>query len=330
MGLNNSQYDAIMREYNRKQLANKKELDQRIQEVYDKVPQIRELESGVGTIAVTKARRMLEGDKQALTRLKEELKDIEEQRALLLAAGGFPKDYLEMRYQCPDCNDTGYIDNKKCHCFKQAVIDELYTQSNLKEILTRENFDTFSYDYFDRERVIPKEGVSLYAYMQKVVARCWSFIDSFDRTQENLLFTGTTGVGKTFLTNCIANELIRRAQSVIYLSASELFDIFSKNKFDYDNDEETGDMYRYILECDLLIIDDLGTELTNSFTTSQLFYCINERLLRKKSVIISTNLSLNMLRDIYSERVTSRIVSNYEILPLYGDDIRIQKKIRNL
>ena len=117
-----------------------------------------------------------------------------------------------------------------------------------------------------------------------------------------------------------------RYYSVIYLSSGDLFDIFSKWKFDSQAEEGMKDMYEYILDCDLLVIDDLGTELNNSFTSSQLFYCLNERLNRKKGTVISTNLSLNALRDTYTERVTSRIMSYYRILPVYGDDIRLKKR----
>lgn len=326
MGLNNSQYDSIMRDYNKKQVANRHDMERRISEVYEAVPGIKELDQAVSSMALFRAKKMLSGDKTALERLKEDMKDLQEQRSILVKAGGFSLDYMDGRYSCVDCKDTGYIDNKKCHCFKQAVIELLYTQSNLKETLRRENFDTFSYEFFDSAYIIPETGKTQREYMKGIVAKCWHFIDSFGSGHGNLLFTGTTGVGKTFISNCIAKELIHRYFSVIYLSATELFDIFSKNKFDF-NKEETQDMYQYILDCDLLIIDDLGTELTNTFTTSQLFYCINERQLRKKSVIISTNLSLNLLRDCYSERITSRIISNYEILALYGEDIRIQKKI---
>lgn len=330
MGLNNSQYNAIMREYDRKQFVNKYDMDQRIAKIYRSVPQLEELDSSIGSMAVARARKMLEGDKTALEKLKEDFRDLEEQRNILLASGGFTQDDMEMQYHCGDCKDTGYKNNKKCHCFKQAVIELLYTQSNLKQILMRENFEAFSYDFFSPSQMVGNFGVSQLDYMHQVVEKCWSFIKSFDTSFQNILFTGTTGVGKTFLSNCIANELIRRCQSVIYLSASELFDIFSKNKFDFDPQENMEEMYQYILDCDLLIIDDLGTELTNTFTTSQLFYCINERILRKKSVIVSTNLSMNMLRDIYSERVTSRIISEYEIIQLLGEDIRIQKKIREI
>lgn len=164
--------------------------------------------------------------------------------------------------------------------------------------------------------------------MKQVVETCHRFVDDFSTEHGNLLFTGPTGVGKTFLTNCIARELIDRYYSVIYLSANDLFEVFSKNRFEYQAEEEIKGMYQYILDCDLLIIDDLGTELNNSFTSSQLFYCINERLNASKSTIISTNHPLNELRDRYTERVTSRLISKYTIIPLYGDDIRLRKKAK--
>ena len=153
------------------------------------------------------------------------------------------------------------------------------------------------------------------------------FVNSFGESSRNLFLYGDTGVGKTFLSNCIAKELINRSFSVLYLSAFELFDPLAKSKF--DKDEDAAEMNEHIFDCDLLIIDDLGTELPNSFTVSQLFLCINERLVRRKSTIISTNLSLESLVETYSERTFSRITSNYTILKLTGDDIRIKKKLMN-
>ena len=134
---------------------------------------------------------------------------------------------------------------------------------------------------------------------------------------------------KTFLTHCISKDLLESAHSVIYFSAFELFDLFSKTTFGRGDDiAELQQMHAYIFDCDLLIIDDLGTELTNSFVSSQLFLCINERLIRKKSTIISTNMPIDIFRDAYSERVFSRISSNYRMRKLIGDDIRIMKKLR--
>ena len=306
MALSNSQYDAIMREYGRQQIENHHKLEERRKEIYARLPVVRQLEAEIAERSVACAKKLLEGDKSVLDRLKEDLR--------------------ELHYRCPDCRDTGLIDGRKCHCFLQAQMKLLHAQSNLEDVLERENFKALSYEYYDDTEILPQLGITNAAYMRRVVAGCREFVRDFDKKHDNLLFTGSTGVGKTFLTNCIARELMDDFHSVIYLTASDLFDVFSRNKFDYDNAEDMKDMYRFILDCDLLIIDDLGTELNNSFTSSQLFYCINERMNMSRSTIISTNLTLARLRDSYTDRVTSRIMSGYRIIPLYGGDIRLLKK----
>ena len=326
MALSNSQYDAIMREYGRQQIENHHKLEERRQEIYARLPVVRQLEAEIAERSVACAKKLLEGDKSVLDRLKEDLKDLREQKSLIIRAAGYPDDYLELHYRCPDCRDTGLIDGRKCHCFLQAQMKLLHAQSNLEDVLERENFNALSYEYYDDTEILPQLGITNAAYMRRVVAGCREFVRDFDKKHDNLLFTGSTGVGKTFLTNCIARELMDDFHSVIYLTASDLFDVFSRNKFDYDNAEDMKDMYRFILDCDILIIDDLGTELNNSFTSSQLFYCINERMNMSRSTIISTNLTLARLRDSYTDRVTSRIMSGYRIIPLYGGDIRLLKK----
>ena len=326
MALSNSQYDAIMREYGRQQIENHHKLEERRKEIYARLPVVRQLEAEIAERSVACAKKLLEGDKGVLDRLKEDLRDLREQKALIIRAAGYPDDYLELHYRCPDCRDTGLVDGRKCHCFLQAQMKLLHAQSNLEDVLERENFKALSYEYYDDTEILPQLGITNAAYMRRVVAGCKEFVRDFDKKHDNLLFTGSTGVGKTFLTNCIARELMDDFHSVIYLTASDLFDVFSRNKFDYDNAEDMKDMYRFILDCDLLIIDDLGTELNNSFTSSQLFYCINERMNMSRSTIISTNLTLARLRDSYTDRVTSRIMSGYRIIPLYGGDIRLLKK----
>lgn len=325
MALSNSQYDAIMREYGRQQMENQHRLEARKNEIYQEIPAIRELEAEIAGRSVAGAKRLLGGDIGVLSQLKEELADLREQKALLIRAKGYPDDYLELHYRCPDCKDTGWRDGRKCHCFLKAQMKLLYAQSNLDQVLDQENFGNLSYAYYDDQEILPEIGLTNADYMRRVVRGCMDFAADFDRKKENLLFTGSTGVGKTFLTNCIARALMDSGHSVIYLSAGDLFEVFSRNKFDYDIPEDMRDTYRYILDCDLLIIDDLGTELNNSFTSSQLFYCINERMNMSRSTIISTNLSIARLRDSYTDRVTSRIM-RYRIIPLYGRDIRLLKR----
>lgn len=329
MALSNSQYNSIMRIYNQNQLHNKHELDLRTEEIYAKLPAIKEISDDIGAAALKSARQLLAGDEDAKRRLREIIAGRIEERQVLLKSCGYPADYLEMRYECQDCRDTGYVDSRKCHCFRQREINLLYSQSNIKETLKRENFDTFSYEYFDDGKIDERSGRTSREYMKQVVSICRSYVASFGTGKDNLLFTGKTGLGKTFLSNCIAKELIEQCYSVVYLPAVEMFDIFSIDRFNRDSTEEDRDRSQFLLECDLLIIDDLGTELINTFTTSQLFYVVNERLTRKKGTIISTNLPVNEMRDEFTDRVMSRIMSQYTVIPLYGEDIRIQKKFKN-
>ena len=250
------------------------------------------------------------------------------QKDELLRSCGFPSDYLEPSYECSQCRDTGYIDNQKCRCFKAAASRLLYEQSNLKEILKTENFNSFSMKYYSDNYIDPKSGRSSLSVMKDALAVCKDFIRTFDQEHKNLFLYGSVGVGKTFLSNCIAKELMDAGFSVIYYSAPALFNMFAHSTFHKD-DTDAQNIRHYAFDCDLLIIDDLGTEFSNSFIASQLFTCVNERLLNKKSTVISTNLSLDSLADLYTERSFSRITSNYIMLKLIGDDIRIKKKLMN-
>ena len=327
MALNNSQYDMILRSYEQKQVHSRDMLDKRRKTVYNQIPELKEIHDSISLLSVSQARKLLNGDEKALTELKQQIRALIDRKTALLVSAGYPADYLEPVYECPDCKDTGYIGNQKCHCLQKAIIDLLYTQSNLQNILQRENFDTFSFAYYSDNHVDPVTGRSALANIRNAYFVAQDFVDTFGKDFRNLFLYGDTGVGKTFLTNCIAKELIDKAFSVIYLTAFEFFDTLAKSRFEKDSDAAM--MNEHIFDCDLLIIDDLGTELTNSFTVSQMFLCINERILRRKSTIISTNLSLESLVDIYSERTFSRITSNYTMLKLTGDDIRIKKKLMN-
>ena len=327
MALSNSQYDTILRTYEQKQRNNRDLLDKRRQTVYNQIPELENLHNSLSLLGVKQARKLLNGDEHALQELKEERKKLTDRKTMLLTSAGYPADYLEPIYDCADCRDTGYIGNQKCHCFQKAIIDLLYTQSNLKNVLAKENFSTFSFAYYSENHVDPVTGRSSLETMQNAHRTALDFVDTFSDEFRNLFLYGDTGVGKTFLSNCIAKELIDRAFSVIYFTAYDFFDTLAKSKFEKDDTAEM--MSEHIFDCDLLIIDDLGTELPNSFTVSQLFLCLNERLLRRKSTVISTNLSLESIVDIYSERTFSRITSNYTMLKLTGDDIRIKMKLMN-
>lgn len=327
MPLSNSQYDEIFRTYDARQLHNQHVLEERTRQAYAQIPGLKEIDDAIASCSVAQARKLLDGDSDALEDLKHQLDDCRAKKAALLKEHGLSSDYFTPSYVCPDCKDTGYISGKRCHCFKQAAFQMIFTQSNLKkEILQKENFDTLSLDYYSDTDINPNTGLSSLATMKAAVAKVHSFIDHFDDEFHNLYFYGSTGIGKTFLSNCIAKELLDRGYSVIYFTAFQLFDILGKDTF--RRNEEMPDIRQNIFDCDLLIIDDLGTELSNTFTSSQLFLCLNERILRGKSTVISTNLDLNQLLDIYSDRVLSRIIDHYTVINLFGNSIRILKRQR--
>jgi DNA replication protein DnaC len=264
-----------------------------------------------------------------LNELKDTISKLNARKVELLTRESLPADYLQMRYQCSKCRDTGYINNEKCNCFKQAIADLMYSDSNIKAILANERFSKISFRYYSDDYVDEALGLSPLSNMQKVVAGCKNFVKHFHKNHDNLLLLGNTGVGKTFLANCIAKDLLDHGYTVIYLTAFRLFDILEKHKFgkDEDSSQTASNQFDYILDCDLLIIDDLGTELNNAFTNSQLYLIINERLLKQKSTIISTNLSLPNINTNYGERIFSRIVSSYNVQRIIGEDIRLLKAI---
>ena len=317
MALTQSQFDEIMREYERKRERSRLRAQQAKQTVRERIPEYRETEDKITDLAMKSADRVFAGDASAVAAMKTEMRKLSERQEELLLQNGFDAAYLEEKYECNDCRDTGYINGtEKCHCLKQAILRYTYRQSNIEEVLQRENFDTLTYDYYtdpERER------------MRSIIERCKSFADDFGNGCENILLQGSVGVGKTFLTNCMAKAVLDKGYSVIYFTSIRLFDTLSRGIFRYD-DDESWDVQRDIYSCDLLIIDDLGTESVNSFVASRLFDILNERDTGRRSTIISTNLSFEELGGRYTERNFSRIFGNYTILHPDVEDIRIRKR----
>ena len=326
MSLSKNQYEDIMNGYDRRRRENHYLEQQRKDEIYQVIPQIRAIDEEIAHISLETARYMIfhpgEDKKEELhTRIT----DLSMEKIDLLVRNGYPADYLDPIYSCRLCKDTGYIGSKKCSCFAHYAGDILFEQSNLKTVLEKDCFASFREDYYQTEpymdySLTPRENIRL------VLATCQRFLHDFDRfVGANLLIYGNAGVGKTFLSHCIAGELLNRSKSVIYLTAYQFFKKLEDNTFRRKND--APDILPGLLECDLLIIDDLGTEMNNTFINSQLFLCINERILKQKSTIINTNLSLEQISCTYSERIFSRIVESYTLLHIYGDDIRIKKAV---
>ncbi|MBQ7972527.1 MAG: ATP-binding protein [Lachnospiraceae bacterium] len=319
MALSNTQYDTILRDYNQKRLDSRRILEERTREIYDKLPDYKEMDDLIASISVNRAKQRLMGTeaKENNEEIADILEDINTRKKLLLTSAGYSVNYLDPVYTCSYCKDTGYIGDEKCHCFKQAVLDLLYEQSNIRDVLSTENFKNLSFEYQSGEDLV---------HFKKATQKAEEFVQAFDYDYRNLLFYGTVGTGKSFLSNCVANALLEKGHSVIYFSAAGLFERISEYTFQKGGKDASVNPFDDIYNCDLLIIDDLGTELTNSFVTSQLFACLNERHLRRKATIISSNLNLEELRERYSDRVFSRITSNYELCKLSGQDVRLYLK----
>lgn len=313
MSLSNSQYDTIKKIYDNRQLDRRREQDKRLSYVYEHVDGFREINESISSLCIKQAELLLDGQPSALADLKDSIRLLKEQKTALLTAASLPPDYLDVPYVCETCQDTGYINGAKCHCFNQAALSLLYEQSNLKDYLNSTDFSNVSEEYYEGEALVHFRD----SYQKSI-----NFVNNFKNDYQNLYFYGTVGTGKSFLSGCIAKELMNKGYSVIYFSSSKLMNVLSRYSFEHNKKNESTDSYNDILECDLLIIDDLGTEIINDFSRSQLFNCLNERILRKKSVVISTNLSLKELRDYYSERIFSRIVGNFLFCKMTGPDIR--------
>ncbi len=325
--LKNLPYTKIMNTYEERRLQARHDALVRYGEIKEAIPEYAALEEKLASNSISYAKMALSGNTSSMDKLIQENASIIQQKEKLLLKHGFPRDYLEPAYACQDCQDTGYIGSEKCHCLKQAIVNFLYSQSNLSSILKEENFSTFQTGYYPNDWAEESTGLTPRDNILRVLAECRLFIQDFDKKRDSLLLYGNTGVGKTFLCNCIAKELLDTSHTVVYLTAFQLFDILEKYKFNRVPEEYPAleEKVRYILDSDLLIIDDLGTESTNSFLAAQLYLCVNERLLKQKSTIISTNLSVDDLNKLYSERVFSRIISSYRLLKITGTDIRLKK-----
>ena len=175
MALSNSQYNAVMRGYEERQRLQRRAMEARTQEVYKKIPQIQELDRQISSRAADCARRVLGGDTKAREHLKEDLADLKEQKLTLLKAAGYPADYMELRYDCPYCQDTGYANGKRCHCFERQRLNILYAQSNIEAVLKEENFDRLRFDFYDDTEKVPQLGMTERAYMEVVVRQCREF-----------------------------------------------------------------------------------------------------------------------------------------------------------
>ena len=324
----------ILISYERKRDKAEKLLEQRKNDVYKQIPQVKEIEDEISKVGLDMMKLVLKNpsNKEELSlQAKEKIQTLNDKKQELLDKWNVPKGYLEIQYECNLCKDRGFLPNgKKCNCLKQAIINESYKMSNLSKMLEKQNQCTYDDSIFSDE-IDPKNGISPRQNMQLILSDCDEFIYDFDKDNDkNLLFYGDTGLGKTFMSSYIAKELLDKGYLVIYQTAFKMFEIIEEYKFRNDDKHLSRSDYENLFECDLLIIDDLGTELTNSFTISELFIILNTRLLNGKKTIISTNLSPAQLGELYSQRIFSRIFDKFKMIKFIGADLRWQNKISNL
>ena len=323
----------ILSQYNKKKISAEYEAEQRKQDIYKRYPKLQDIDDKLTKLAISTTKSLINNnDIELLKELNENINHLKEEKNKILKSLNIENDYFEPRYECKLCKDTGYITNKDytttmCSCLKQKLYNEKFNKANISNLDTQ-NFNNFSdllySDKVDenkyRTNISPRENINL------IKDICQRFIDNFDdKNQKNLLFTGNTGLGKTFLSSCIANEIIKKGKNILYQTAPVMLDSIIDYRFGKSNSTNILDS---ILNVDLLIIDDLGTECMNNMKFAEIFNIINTRLLNQNRItktIISTNLSLKNLYANYDERIVSRIIGNYDICYFFGDDIRFKK-----
>lgn len=321
-----SKLKEVLRKYDRKKNEAVDKQKKREKEIYEKIPRVMEIDREISQTGVLIAKSLLsdpDSYDDNIREIRKKMGNLKAEKAFLLTENNIPLDYLDIKYSCSNCSDTGFLKNgSKCSCLKQELIRSAYAMSNIEQKLLKENFNTFDMDLFSDK---PFEGSeeSPKRNMMRILDTAERFCLNFDKpNDENLLLYGTTGLGKTFLCNCIAKELLDKGYIVIYQTSFKLMEIVESHRFNRDSKSFSNDDYRMIFDADLLIIDDLGTELANSFTITEFFNIINSRLLSGKKTVISTNLLPKNIGDIYTDRVFSRLISHFTFLEFYGLDLR--------
>ena len=318
-------YDSAMKLLGERRARALDELDEKKTAFFALYPRAAEIEAALSKTAAAAAKAVLAGGNvaQHLTRLKESNLALQEEFHDILQSAGLPDDYLESQFQCANCRDSGYVDGKMCSCLKELLKKEAYRRLNAMTPLSLSTFQTFSLKYYseepDRDGGIPPKK-----QMERIFRFCRDYAEHFSLSSQSLILQGGTGLGKTHLSLAIANEALEKGFGVIYGSAQNLATNLERERFSREPVE--SDTNQLLLRCDLLILDDLGTEFSTSFVDAAIYNIINTRLMTEKPTIISTNLSMLELQKRYSERFVSRVIGSYTRLLFCGKDVRQQKR----
>lgn len=292
-----------------------------LNEVALKCPDIIEINKALsltGLAIFETALKGKDGLEERITKIKKENESLQTARLDVLRTNGFPDDYLDIKYSCDKCNDTGYFGINMCSCMKKALVKEAYNHSGLGKVLKSQTFKTFDLSYYE-------EGEER-EQMASILEKAKKYVSDFGKPEKdsNLLFVGTTGLGKTHITTAVAKGVIDKGFDVVYDSAQNIIRAFESERF--DKDEMAGKEAERYFDCDLLIVDDLGTEFKNTFTLSCLYNLFNTRINAGKPMIVSTNIeSFEKLRETYEERITSRLIGSFRTFKFVGKDIRLVK-----
>lgn len=302
------------------------------EEVLEKIPQIATIERDMARTASSIAKVILSEPQNTRARI-DELKQLslslQAKRGELLQEHGFSSDYLEQQYHCEKCKDKGYIGAKMCSCFEDILKQSAYSQLGATSQMRECSFDNFSLHFYpaspsDASGIIPRDR------MAQILEHCKQYAKGFTPCSESLLMLGHTGLGKTHLSLAIASAITDRGYGVMYTPVQKLIDKLESDKFSRDSHdrEQYINSLDFVLECDLLVLDDLGTEFYTQFTASVLYNIINSRLVENKPTIISTNLEIQQIEEKYSQRMVSRLVCSYKVLKFHGKDIRFIKRTK--
>lgn len=325
MGYEEENIKKILSEYDFLRTKAENRRDKYVSEIYKKYPRLEEISIEINRLGFQNTKNIMENPKESKKYNKEfneKLEKLNKEKKEILSKNNIPGDFEEPNYNCPVCRDTGYVKNKKCSCFKQKLIERAYSQSNLGKLLYDQSFEEFSLDYYSLRKKTDQE-LSDRENMKDIFNTCKEFCNNFNDTKKSLLMIGKPGLGKTFLSNCIAKEILNSCKTVVYIRATSLFSSYEDYRFGRNKSGEFE--FDRLYNSDLLIIDDLGTENITKSGISFLFDLLNERIDKNKKMIINSNFTMNEISKTYSTRITSRIYEFFQILHFTGDDIRIQK-----
>lgn len=316
-------------ELEKRRMYSEQELEKRREILFSRAPRARQIEQQIGRTAAAAAKAVLAGEdvRTQLEKLRDKNLSLQNELNEIIAGYGLPANYLEPWYKCSACKDRGDIDGKICGCMKSLMRQYAYDKLNSMSPLRLSRFDTFDLSYYSMTP-LSNGSPSVYKRMKAVLNYCKRYAENFTLSSPSLLFQGEPGLGKTHLSLAIASELIEKGFGVVYVSAPVLTEKLAKDSFDYSAKSDEAYTNQTLSDCDLLIIDDLGTEFGTRFSIAALYNVINLRLTLLKPMIISTNLSMKELEQTYNKRVTSRVQGSLKRVEFCGTDVRNLKRVR--